>query len=83
MYKIRLFKSLAWLRCGKHSLWFLTGAALSEDRWLGVGGHHHPSFRLDLLVGAGEVELLPLEARSGPLGALLQEHQRLAMMAYT
>ena len=45
-----------------------------------MGGHHHPAPRLDLIIGALEVELLPLEAGSGPLGALLQEHQRLGMM---
>ena len=52
------------------------------ERWqmAWVGGHLQRAPRLDLLVGAREVELLPLEAGSGPLGVLLQEHQRLAMI---
>ena len=83
MYNISLFKSHAYLISGKHSLWLLTSAALSYSRWLGVGGHHQPALRLDLLVGARDVELLPLELGLGPLGALLQEHQRLAVMTYT
>ena len=54
---------------------------LQQMAW--VGGHHQPALRLDLLVGACDVELLPLEPGPSPLGALLQEHQRLAMMTYT
>ena len=80
MYKITVLKSHAWLQGGKHSLWLLTSAALTQSRRLGVGGHQRPALRLDLLVGARNGELLPLEAGPGPLGALLQEHQCLAMM---
>ena len=83
MYKIRLFKSHSYLISGQHSLWLLTSAALSYSRWLGVGGNHQPALRLDLLVGARDVELLPLEPGPGPHGALLQEYQRLAVMIYT
>ena len=83
MYNTSLFKSQAYLISDKHSLLLLTSAALSYSRWLGVGGHHQPALRLDLLVGACDVELLPLEPGPGPLGALLQEHQHIAMMTYT
>ena len=72
MYIIRLFKSHAYLISGQHSFWLLTSASLRYSRWLGVGGHHQPALRLDLIVGACDVELLTLEPGPGPLGALLQ-----------
>ena len=83
MYKITDLKSHGCLQGGEHSLLLLTSAALTQSRRLGVSGHQRPPLRLDLLVGARDGELLPLEAGPGPLGALLQQHQRLPMMTYT